>query len=326
MKTFLSITLTILSITGVYGQKPQSFSYLEDKWHEYQRKEAFKPNYLHRYFKDSVSVEEMKEAFAKYKNDTVLQGTADYGEYDVVQFIGGANSAMIVSPLRLHPKKEIKECHAVWYEHDGNITIKDVKDKSGASRKDLADKLNKERANWLNGDAVTLKRPSWYMGFVVSADPCLHIYDKGEQVCGEKTSAMSYPDFFSYASIKGMRLAGYTNWTYAMYSGAQKLGVWHNMLSDFYPAFTERTFSVLLHACPKNGGSKAAYTIELFEPEKADKETMVAFNDFKQTIELIPANAFKPYYTTDFRIMTGRYYSVTVNKYGWLVEDYFSIN
>ena len=32
------------------------------------------------------------------------------------------------------------------------------------------------------------------------------------------------------------------------------------------------------------------------------------------------------YYTTDFRILPARYYRVTVNKCGWLVEDYMVIN
>jgi len=54
--------------------------------------------------------------------------------------------------------------------------------------------------------------------------------------------------------------------------------------------------------------------------------TATLFQNFKGFVERIPAKAFMPYYTTDFRIMTGRYYRVTVNKCGWLVEDYFSIN
>lgn len=43
-------------------------------------------------------------------------------------------------------------------------------------------------------------------------------------------------------------------------------------------------------------------------------------------VEKLPYNTFRPLYTADFRILTGRYYSVTVNKCGWLVEDYLVIN
>lgn len=40
----------------------------------------------------------------------------------------------------------------------------------------------------------------------------------------------------------------------------------------------------------------------------------------------LPQGTFRPYYTTDFRILPARYYRVTVNKCGWLVEDYMVIN
>ena len=43
-------------------------------------------------------------------------------------------------------------------------------------------------------------------------------------------------------------------------------------------------------------------------------------------VEKLPYNTFRPLYTADFRILTGRYYRVTVNKCGWLVEDYLDIN
>ncbi|MDE5560675.1 MAG: DUF5030 domain-containing protein [Bacteroidaceae bacterium] len=312
----------------MYGQKITSFSFLQDKWNEYQQQEMFEPTDFLRIFKDRVSVEEMKEAFAKYKNYTVQQGIADYGEYDVVQCLAGANSTMIVSPLQRHPKKEIKDCHAVWHEYGSDIVIKDVKDRNGTSRKDYVEKLNKERSNWLNGDVVTLKHPCWYMGVVVSADPRLYIYDKGKLVCDESGSKLHYPDFFSYASIhrRGtMRLAGHIDWTYGMSSGALLLGKMHSMESATY-AFPEKTFSVLLHACHDGKDENSAYTLELLEPEKADKAVLHLFKDFKNTVERLPANAFKAYYTTDFRIMTGRYYRVTVNKCGWLVEDYFELN
>lgn len=46
----------------------------------------------------------------------------------------------------------------------------------------------------------------------------------------------------------------------------------------------------------------------------------------KQFVERLPQGTFMPYYTTDFRILLGRYYRVTVNKCGWLVEDYMDIN
>jgi len=33
----------------------------------------------------------------------------------------------------------------------------------------------------------------------------------------------------------------------------------------------------------------------------------------------------QPYFTTDLRQMTGRYYRVTVDKCGWLIDDYLNL-
>ena len=43
-------------------------------------------------------------------------------------------------------------------------------------------------------------------------------------------------------------------------------------------------------------------------------------------MENLQYNAFNPLYTTDYRCFLGRYYRVTVNKCGWLLEDYMTIN
>ena len=59
-------------------------------------------------------------------------------------------------------------------------------------------------------------------------------------------------------------------------------------------------------------------------PEKPDAETQKAFEAMKIFVENLVYNAYNPFYTSDFRIMTGRYYRVTVNKCGWMVEDYMS--
>ena len=97
------------------------------------------------------------------------------------------------------------------------------------------------------------------------------------------------------------------------------------MRSSVHVDDTERKFSVLLYARPQTKYSQeVTYTLELLQPEHPDKETVELFQDFKGFVEHIPAPAFKPYYTTDFRILAGRYYRVTVSKCGWLVEDYFS--
>jgi len=49
------------------------------------------------------------------------------------------------------------------------------------------------------------------------------------------------------------------------------------------------------------------------------------FDDLKEFVERIPSKAFAPYFTTDLRQMTWRYYRVTVDKCGWLIEDYLNL-
>ena len=88
----------------------------------------------------------------------------------------------------------------------------------------------------------------------------------------------------------------------------------------------ERTFSVLLYQKPDSKAYKREYTLQLLLPESPDKDTAELFWQMKNFVEKLHINAFNPLYTTDFRIMTGRYYRVTVNKCGWLVEDYMAIN
>ena len=71
--------------------------------------------------------------------------------------------------------------------------------------------------------------------------------------------------------------------------------------------------------------NKVTYTIELLVPENPDKEIELLFKDLKRFIESLSSKSFAPYFTTDMRLMTGRYYRVTVNKCGWLIEDYLNL-
>lgn len=176
----------------------------------------------------------------------------------------------------------------------------------------------------LDGEVITLREPHWYMGFVVSPSPHLEIYEEGKLVVRAGSGPWSTSDFFSYASLTNTTMDG--DWDDKVNDGAKLLGVLHGIRSTVNLTRPERVFSVLLHEKPKTFYSPVTYTLELLEPENPDEVTTALFQNFKGFVERIPAKAFMPYYTTDFRIMTGRYYRVTVNKCGWLVEDFFSIN
>lgn len=325
MKKLFTVILVCLSMTEMYGQKTMSFSYMEDKWHAYQQRIREPFSLHHHYFKDTVSVQEMKEAFYKHKDDRESQPS--FENRDTVKYLSEVPGMVLKSPLESHPNKKVRECRATWLSYARNPLYRLI-DKDGVAQDKLLKQLNKKQDEWLDGEFVILRSPKKYMGFTVSPRPILAIYHKGKSVGGDHVSDMQLgADFFEYAFSKSLFL-GNPDWSSGLGGGICALGSLHELRVGGIPSTEEeKTFSVLLYANPqpqkKSREKVPAYTIELLEPENADNKTMTLFKNFKETIELIPAKAFQNYYTTDFRIMTGRYYRVTVNKCGWLVEDYF---
>ncbi len=324
----LVLLLALLCVSSAYGQT--SFDFFDnfgERWTEYQLRSANDLASLQRrHFKDSVSVEEMKEAF--FKNKDRRFSKSPYEGFDSVVYIGNyGKSLMLVSPLKQHPQKKVRECRGVWSMFNKLIELRDM---NGVPQPQLLDKLSSDKEQkWLDGEVIKLGEPRWYMGFIVSPCPYWDIYDEGKLVTKIGYSPYSYdgPDFFTFANVTKHVLDG--KWHSRIDAGAGLLGAMHGIQSSAKLSKSERTFSVLLYEKPrpKAKSSKwSAYTLELLEPEHPDKETEVLFQNFKTFVEGIPSKAFKPYYTADFRIMTGRYYRVTVNKCGWLVEDYFSIS
>lgn len=316
------LILAIISTFGAHGQR-DLFPDLQEKWIEY-RSGCRNIRPLQRaHFNDSVSTEEMKEAFYKYK-DTVFSTKPDYEELDTVENLLSSSSAIILSPLKRHPKKEIRECKGYWLSYR-DYKLGRLWDRKGRLRKDLVQELNDTREEWLDGEIIELREPRWYMGFLGSPRLRQTIFIKGKWVGGEGIG----PDFFSYAHLSLPHYSSRSSWYTFIGDGARLLGQLHGMYSDANLYHGERTFSVLLYDNSEKLKSRdrgTPYRLVLLEPQEPDKETTELFDDFKQYVERIPEHAFKPYYTTDFRIMTGRYFRVTVNKCGWLVEDYLTIN
>ena len=172
---------------------------------------------------------------------------------------------------------------------------------------------------------LLLEEPRQYMGFAVSPRLSWAIYDKGERLADISVSSPA-PDFFAYAQTTTF---GTGQWDKCLPSGARLMGAMCALENAPRGAGQgERTFSVLLHHKPLPAKAKSMdkpYTLELLEPATTDKETQQLFADLKAFVENLPDKTFKPYYTTDFRIMTGRYYRVTTNKCGWLIEDYLAL-
>lgn len=316
------VLVALFAVQSLYAQK--NFGFLGERWNDYLQKPREDMTFLHhRYFTKTIGVEEMKEAFRKYK-DAVPEKSV-YEGFDSVTFPieGHENGVMLVSPLKQHPDKKVRECRGVWY-YFGNYGISNLVDKNGVSQKKLLEKLKgEENSRWIDGEVLVMEDPRWYMGFAVSPRVYWHIYKEGRRLAGFGLSSLD-PDFFSYAEMTNFGWGG-RGWDDDLQEGARMLGTLCGL--DHLPleGEEERTFSVLLYQKPTPKGQSylpRPYTLELLEPENADKETLRLFEDLKDFVEVLPNKTFNPYYTTDFRIMTGRYYRVTVNKCGWLVEDY----
>lgn len=318
IKSLISL-LALLVTSSAFGQV--SFNYLGERWTEYQQRSVNDLTSLNQnHFRDTVKVEEMKEAF--FKNKDMLFHKSPYEGYDSVVWNPFGENLMLVSPLKRHPQKKIRECRGVW-SWTGRYKLIELRDKDGVPQKQLLETINKDK-KWLDGEILKLSAPRWYMGFIVSPRPLWDIYDKGRLVVRVGYSSYDDPDFFSYAEHTSTVIDG--SWYSRVAHGAKLLGAIHGMQSTANLGNPERTFSVLLYEMPKARLSKLAkYSLELLQPENPDKETLVLFQNLKSFVEQIPSGAFKPYYTADYRIMTGRYYRVTVNKCGWLIEDYLDI-
>ncbi|MCM1516927.1 MAG: DUF5030 domain-containing protein [Paraprevotella sp.] len=326
MKYLFAIVLVSLSMLGTYGQKEMPFSELQEKWEKY-RQCTIDPLILRKnHFHDTISVEEMREAFFKYKGHSFRWQKLCEG-MDTMYGVMPHVRVVLQSPLQQHPQKEMREYRGKWSALAIGEVLTDIKDKDGVSRKDILDKLIQDKATWLDGEIIALEEPRCYMGFVVSPSPRSQVYHKGTLLGVSGTGSLSCSDFFSYATFNHTCLDG--NWDCDVYEGSVLLGMLHGMSTTTHRYLPERTFSVLLHsnlpAKAEKKDKKKYYTLELLEPKEADKETVKLFEDFKEFVERLPEGTFKPYYTIDFRLLTGHYYHVTVNKCGWLVEDYFTL-
>lgn len=244
------------------------------------------------YFKDTISVEEMKAAFEQYK-DTIFR-TSPYAGYDSINTFYG-KLLVLRSPLKDVPMKEI------WMKQR----------KSKYAKK-------------ITGDFIFLQEPHRYMGYIVSPNPILETRLEG-RLLAEEADTDGGLDFFCFMQRSSNTIDG--TWKNKVKDGAKLLGTLINM--DIHPndKREERTFSVLLYEKPKSEtGSEGAYTVELLSPKDPDWQTHSDIGIMQWFVEKLPYGTFRPLYTTDFRIMTGRYYRVTVNRCGWLVEDYLTIN
>lgn len=322
----LVMSLAMLSVSNIFAQICRQgeidYNYLSERWANYQEKETHSLlDFNRRYFTDTVSVKEMKEAFLKYK-DTKFS-TSPYEGLDSVRRMGSVSAGVMpLSPLRNHPKKEIRESRGVW-NWFGNVNLSCLLDKNGIPKNNLRKIIKDEDLRkCLNGEVYILRSPRWYMGYIVSPETELEIYQDGNLI--GRSLKTYFSDFFAYSSYYSIITGG--SWHDRIDDGARLLGALIGLNSARNSLSSERCFSVLLYAKTHPRSTKITYSVDLLLPENPDDETLMLFKDLRSFVESLPSKSFAPYYTTDMRRLIGRYYKVTVNKCGWLIEDYLNIS
>lgn len=326
IKNLFVLCLVLANASNMFGQfigkEGLNLDYLNERWAEFQQQTNYSLlDYSRKYFMDTVSVKEMKEAFYKFKDTKYT--TSPYQGLDSVKRNGTAGERVILlSPLKNHPQKEVRNCRGVW-KWFGVSGLETLLDKKGVPQEALCKKIKeKDLKNCMNGDFVTLISPRWYMGFAVSPVASINVFQNGEQTVSIPSVMLS--DFYSYAGRYPNIVEG--QWYHRVVKGTTLLGVLQSMNTMKHTWVSEKTFSVLLYAKTYERNKKITYTVDLLLPENPDNETLTLYKEFKYFVESLPSKSFAPYYTTDMRLMTGRYYKVTVSKYGWLIEDYLNIS
>lgn len=267
------------------------------------------------YFRDTVSIQEMKEAFRKHANEHATG--SPYEGWDSVVYCPLGESIVLRSPKNKYPDKQIRNKRTTWF-WAGHFSLVSAEGIDSKVQKKLEEATDRK---WMDGDFVTLRAPRHYMGYIVSPTPYMEHYEKG-MVKGRSGSTNSYADVFCMMAPSGRTLDG--EWHHSIVPGTQLLS---GLAGIYYPASQyadECSFDILLYPQPSEmrGQTEKGYTIELLSPESPNTVVLSRFATLKSFIERIRPEAFNPYYTTDMRIMPGRYYHVTVNKCGWLIEDY----
>ncbi len=265
---------------------------------------------------DTVPLSEMKERFyrtvntgkrANYfpQNDSVIP--------DMGQFI------LANSPLATCPVKKAQKMRGVW--GFPFLTLKALLDKNDQKDTVLYQKMvNKFPLNrgtfresvptWFEGNVVMLHDPHWYMDFVVSGTPWFFHYEKGRPTVIEYE--WSYPDFFSFQTPY-IVLGG--SWVNKISAG---MSFFANTINcDIIPREAPSvSFTFLLHI-------KADYAcdIELLLPREPDEDTKKAFGELQDYVTHLRPGLFKPLYTSDGRVFSGRYLQAWHDSRGWQIAD-----
>ena len=272
---------------------------------------------------DTVSWEEMREHYDRYV-DAVPPANIYAGKDSV----GGIWTMLMVrSPLERAPLKEARAARGIWLYPP--LQLVEIQNSEGQKDEKLFDRLLKKVPNksvykniyqkkdskqiypeWYDGPLTLLNNPLYYMGFIVSGEPSFFYFNHGRpEYITEITRA---PDFYSSLPI--------------IFDGT-----WASGISDGMYQFSMAASSSL----QGNPGPKAVrftwmLTIDtqgkqdavLLSPKNPDRDTKMAFNRLQSFVRNLRAGMFQVLYTSDGRILPGRYIKALYDERGWWFEDF----
>lgn len=295
----------------VMGQKKNAYRLLlmdaNEECEEYCRKDSADMTLIHEYFRDTVSVDEMRQAFAKYKD--ALEPENAFQGYDSVISCPIGENIVLRSALSDNAKKKSESFRKTWAWF-GHFALANVQDSEGKPQEKMLKALREDK---LQGDFVTMREPRRYMGYTVSPHAYAERYENGK-VTRRSGSNSGYADFFS--QIQRTKSVFDGDWYHYVNDGVRLLGLLFSINTSVNIMPEQCSFSVLLY---ESGGH---YSLELLSTDTSDENTAKIFDALKRMVSDFPERAIKPYYTSDFRVLPGRFYRITSNSCGILVQDY----
>ena len=271
---------------------------------------------------DTISWEEMREHYDRYVN-----ATAPANVYAGKDSVGGIwNMLMARSPLEEAPLKDVRAARGIWLYPP--LQLVEIQNPKGQKDEKLFDRLSKKVPNksvykniyqkkeskqiypeWYDGPLTLLYDPLYYMGFVVSGKVSFFYYHNGSPKCIKDLN--HDPDFYS---SRQLRLGG--TWSSGIPYGMYQFSMAASSMLRGNPGPKAVRFTWML-TIDAQGQQDAL----LLAPKDPDRDTKMAFNRLQYFVRKLRPGMFQVLYTSDGRILPGRYIKALYDERGWWFED-----
>ncbi|MDE7377742.1 MAG: DUF5030 domain-containing protein [Paraprevotella sp.] len=174
-------------------------------------------------------------------------------------------------------------------------------------------------ATWLDGQVAYLNLPRPYMTYMVSPwGRCMDIR-RGVKESGDRLPRQDQSDYTREVAFYEHAL--YEDWGFTLYQ--EMLLFTHDVHRHIKrdPDFKGREEIDFLLTKEKNG----TYGFRLLLPKEPTTRQKMLIKELRKAIKAIPYKLFTPMYTSDGRLLPGRYYHGEYSKEGWRFTDYLMV-